>query len=997
MKNTAYILSLFFFTLSFPSWSQSDTSAFEFPENTINDTVAVPADNAISFRFVKGNRVFSPDSTLFDIAIVTNNTSESIRGKLKIEVSKKWSVISEPEKEIDLKAGESYYFPLRIAIPNTLKGGYSYLVAVIFDTPEKDFSKNLYITIPRFSDWDIEVETSEIYFNTLNTDAECEFKLSNRGNAEEIVKVKYEVGKLLEIEELKNEGDEIYYVVPAHTDTIITHKILFKKGLSDFEKERYSNNYRESTLMLHASASDKNENRRVAITKLESEFDNHKGFSSYISPLNVEWQVYNLLTSLSPRYNFRVFGRVLLQKNRTLDYHVAGLALPLNNSYENISLSKNLFFRVLYTSRLTQLMVASNVGSASLLNSYGMGVNYRQTLGKRSHARIIVTKDRFLPIYSAAGIYNFNFNSSFGARAGLGYYSDEQSNHQAASFLLGSNFSLFKSHRFDLEGALSFNQFNPTPELPQAEEKLGFSYKFRYNVAYTKFQMSIYSLNKSFNYFRNSNNFVNNVNATYIINPKNRLSLNFYHNSYLLDFYPYRFLKQDSWIRNTFGQLLYTRPITARLFFSAGPEYQFNHQDIFVLDENYNKVLENTFYGVYSALTYKLNEYSSISPNIRVGMANTKLEDSFNATFIETDFQFSMRFGINYTGKYLRVLAFYQRGPLNISDQAFITNNVVPTAESYQFRPYYERYFFDKAFRLSTFLNYIYLMPSGRQLLNWNVTADVFLEHGWEFGLSNNSFSNQYVNNEQSLITNRGINVYARVKKSFDLQQPRVKFYDLSVQYFNDLNGNGVMDKNERPLANVKAVIERNTLPEEKRNANVFVTRHLVSDPKGRILMENIPDGNYQLHHAMLKNTDQLFFAYGDVQEVILNGNFQVNVPLIESYKINGKVGLDRDPNSRRGLIDLTDIRVTATTQNGDTYFGLTDKYGNYTINIPPGNIYRISVRNVFGQDFSLEKSEFIVEMYDVNTVNIDFTFIEKRRGVKMNGENHFNFNLEGN
>jgi len=1001
LKFNSYILTFLWIATSGLLFAQTDTSITSVQDTLIGqppDTDQSSINNftdTLLISFVKGSRDYSPDSTLFDIVKIENRTTRPYSGELKIETSKGWSIISNPNAQIGLSPGEVHHFPVRVSIPENLIGGYSYVISAVYITSDEKFTKSVYITIPRKSDWDMDVSEQNIYFNSLNNYTDYQFTLSNRGNSEEIIKVDYNVGKLLELSDLDNLGNDIYYVVPAHTDTIITHRIVYKKGLSDFEKDRYSNNYRESTVVMQASTTDKSENRRVSVTRLESEFDNHKGIRNYITPLNVEWQVYNLLTSINPRYNLRAYGRVLFEKERSLDYHLAGISLPFNNGYENVTFAKNFFYRVLYRSRNTNLLLSSNVGNTSLINSYGMGVNFKQNLGNKSFGQIIVTKDRFFSIYSAAAIFGTNFTAGFGGRIGLGFYDDQESNHIATSFLLGSNFSIGKAHRFDLEAAISLNQFNPTPLLPEGDEKTGFSYKFRYNVSLPKFNFSIYSMNKSFNYFRNSNNFINNVNGSYTFDPKNRLNLVFYYNSYLLDFYPYRFLKTDSWVRNAFGQLLYIRPFSSKLFLNVGPEYQFNHRDIFVIDENYNKTLENLFYGAYSALIYKLNEFNSISPNLRIGMARTNLDDDFNNIHIKTDLQFALRFGINYTGKYLRILAYYQRGPLNISDQALITDNVVPSVESYQVRPYYQRHFFDQRLRFSTFVNYIYLMPSGRSLFNWNVTADVYLDKGWEFGMSNNSYSNQYVNTEQSLISNKGLNLYARVKKSFDMQQPRVKFYDMTIIYFQDLNGNGVKEKNEPPVPNIKTIIERNKRPDEGGGASlVFISQHLVSDPDGLLKLENIPDGDYILLHTPLKKTDNLFLKYGNEQDVILNANQTVYVPLTESYKIRGSINIDRDPNSDAGRIDISEIRVSAVSDEGNTYFGLSDEFGNYIVNVPPGKTYSLTINNVLGDSFTIEKDEYIIEMFDVNTVNIDFNFIEQRRGIQMNGENLFDFNL---
>ena len=972
--------------------SASDTTKID-SLNSLSNNTPVLTDTLL-LSFVKGNRIYSPDSTLFDIVRVENKTGKDYSGELSIEVSNGWKIISEPNKQLNIKAGQDYYFPLRISLPDNLTGGYSYIVTANYKTSDVNFSNNMYITIPRNSDWGLDLDIYNIYFNTLKNYVDYEYKLSNYGNSEEIIKVDYKVGRMLDIPDLENSGNEIYYAVPAHSDTIIKHRIMYKKGLSDLELDRYMNNYTESTISMQAQTDYKHESRRVAITRLESQYDNHNGLTNYVTPLNVEWQVYNLLSAVNPRYNIRAYGNILFNKDRSLNYHIAGISLPFSGSYKNVSAANNLFYRILYRSPLTKILLSSNLGNSSLLNSYGMGVNFVQTLSDNSYGQIIITRDRFLPITSVSATFGLDFKPGFGGRIGLGYYNDERANQIATSGMLGSNFTIAKHHVFDAEIAVSYNQFDPTATLPQQVTKVGFSYKFRYNITIPKFNLSVYLLNKSFNYFRNSNNSINNINGSYVFNEKNRLNLTFYNNSYLLDFYPYRFLKTNSWNRNIFGQLLYIRPLNPKLIFNAGPEYRFNHRDIFVLNQNYNKQLDDLFYGVYMALIYRMNEFNSISPNLRIGMAQTKFDDVGDNLHFQTNLEFAMRLGINYSGKYFRVLAFYQRGPQVLAEQAIIAGTIIPSQQSYQIRPYYERYFFKKTLRISSYINYMFLMPSNRSLVNWNLAADAYLKNGWEFGIANNSYTNQYINSEQALISNRGLNLYFRVKKSIDIQQPRIKFFDMTLVYFKDLNGNGIKDDHEPPIPNVRTLVERETHPDDTQNmSSVFVTQNLVSDPQGIIVLENIPNGVYSLDHYQINKKNNLFFEFGNEQQAILNSNQTVYVPLTESYKIRGAIVIDRDPNSDLGNVDISEIRVSAVSDSGITYFGLTNKFGDFIINIPPGHRYSVKVNNVLGDVFKIEKDEYNVEMFDVNTVNIDFIFVETRRGVNIKGEQFFDFN----
>lgn len=52
-------------------------------------------------------------------------------------------------------------------------------------------------------------------------------------------------------------------------------------------------------------------------------------------------------------------------------------------------------------------------------------------------------------------------------------------------------------------------------------------------------------------------------------------------------------------------------------------------------------------------------------------------------------------------------------------------------------------------------------------------------------------------------ITTRNLNVFMGVRKAFDIQQPRLGFYNLTIIGFNDLNGDGINGNDEKPISNV--------------------------------------------------------------------------------------------------------------------------------------------------------------------------------------------------
>ena len=118
---------------------------------------------------------------------------------------------------------------------------------------------------------------------------------------------------------------------------------------------------------------------------------------------------------------------------------------------------------------------------------------------------------------------------------------------------------------------------------------------------------------------------------------------------------------------------------------------------------------------------------------------------------------------------------------------------------------------------------------------------------------------------------------------------------------------------------------------------NLWGIETTVTDPDGSMEIVDIPEGHYSLVFSPLQNLGNLYNARGDQQDVVVSENITIYVPYVESYKVSGKVILNRDEYSSLGLVNVNGIRVTAMGVNGETYAALTDSDGNYSIDIPQG------------------------------------------------------------
>ena len=167
----------------------------------------------------------------------------------------------------------------------------------------------------------------------------------------------------------------------------------------------------------------------------------------------------------------------------------------------------------------------------------------------------------------------------------------------------------------------------------------------------------------------------------------------------------------------------------------------------------------------------------------------------------------------------------------------------------------------------------------------------------------------------------------------------------------------------------------------------------MITDANGAVAVENLPKDAYKLNFNPLLNLQSLYFLNGSEQSYYNDKERVLYIPLAESYKIRGRVIVVRDPNSTEGKIDFGGVRITAVGQKGETYSALTDNFGDYVLSVPNADKYQVHVNNVFGEQFNIEADKASVQFTQNKTINLDFTFIEKVRGIQFdNGGELFKF-----
>ncbi len=941
-------------------------------------------DNEISMDFIKSIDSLQASELYFNVLKIRNNSSVAINGSLAFSGPDNWRIITFPVSQLTINPGDTLSIPVRVSPAVDAVGGITYILSASLRLTDRIITENTYFTLPSKPKWDISTPNSSIFFTDQSPNTKFQIYVVNKGNTNELIRIHMQIGRLLVLQ--GDPGTELieFINLPAFTDTTLTYSVTFEKKLSYAERSRYENNWKESAVIVSASNERIAKDLAIMIRKLNSSFYNQRDQAS--SPLNIDFQVYNVMSNQKARFNTRAYGSILFPKNRDVQY-----LLGLQNIYfdsksnKNFDINNQLLYSLQYTDNRNSVLFGYNVYGGDLHTLNGRGITGTHDITSASKMSYSLIQNPYSNSLGEHLGYSFNLKN-IQLNTGVIHENANSGNHIATSLLAGVGFTMFKYHSLTLDLLGSKSQFRQLTAPALDTSVIGFSYRILYRMQYRKFELRANFLNTNNNYIRNSGMQQIYLDGKYMLNDRTAFILNGNRQYYSLTRYPYNFYTPANYNSNDYIRL--TASISqGNLIYQVGPTYNGSMRQYRDPLSGYYSEYKTYQPGVWGAITFRINGYRSITPNITVSNLrfHYTTEDPLGENYSWTKNVYYTA-GLNYYDNSWKINAYYTSGTTTDLYRSIQVNEKPVISRSIQVRPSYEKYFFNRTVKFSAYVNYAYYMPSGRENISYSVRYDHYLKGGWSIYLNAFVYSNTRVTEENGRISGKDLNVLAGLTKSFELQQPRLKYYDFRAVFFNDLDGNLVKSDNEPPVSNILVNIEKNqALSVSKSN---IMQVDLLSDINGEIYFENLPMDFYKLTFTPLVNLQNLYFLNGSEQTFFNEKKEILYIPLAESYKIKGKVVVVRDPNSTEGKISLSGIRVTALGVNGEVYSVLTDKFGVYILNVPKGDKFRVRVNNVFGEQFQIERDEMEVQFTQNRTINLDFVFIEKRREIRFNGGN---------
>jgi len=988
----------------------ADTSAKVPPVTTHQPQ---PEKHSVVFMsFLKEKSEQSPDSVFFNILKITNTNGKDINGVVTITVPQGWKLISPEQTTVKIAPGNSEYVPVRVSLSRQAKGGISYLVnallhsdrALFPDKNQTSVSKSCYVTIPKKTSWDIFPVQSTVYFNRFADAAPMQLMLRNRGNGNEIVKLEFTIGSSLEMHGAFGSKHFTSVELKPHMDTVLSFSMQYNPV---DDAAYYNRDFRRMTVKVTATVDSTSKRTFVNFKYLESAYNNV--LAERVSPLVFDMQLQNILSDFNPRMMVGASGKIFFKNDDMLDYYLRfiGLSLYGHSSAKELWQRSRMYAK--YDAGKWYAIGGDIAVPAAFVGLGGRGIGGGYKINDKQTISGAVTANVASPIYSAGIAHSIKIRQLYLATSLFGVVNNYSkiNNYGGA---LNVMFPLLPGHRLSLTVAGTQTQHlynNTTFTGPNGNYITtndpgavfyGMGVRAQYNMKTKKARAELSSTitSKHFSDRDNGNVFING-HGQYDFTRRFSVITGGYFTVFDPVFY-------NQGIRNLENKFITgryfaeaSRKINSKVSLNAGPVFEHNFHESYKIN-TLNDTVRARFSSYSPKIAVRVHCKSGmngfVTPYLIAGYTHITLAEDPTLPPVSPLFKnnfFNASAGFNAIQNNWGVNIFYYYGANDyISQHDYYYYNSF--GKSIRVLPYFQKYFFNKTMLLSSHNSYSYDTKNNSENITLNANLSFFLGRDWTFNVDNNLYMFSRISKEGAKTYSRSYYLNLGIHKIFDIPQPGIKYHDVKIVCYKDINGNQMLDNDEQGLSDIVIGLDRIALKDSTgkfvKQKGLFSPVEMVTDNFGQVFYYHIPSGEYNFNILPLKNLIDLYNVNGQKQNFSITRDTTFYIPFVQSYRAIGRVILIRDEYSSVGSVSVANIRITATDSLGNSFSALTAQDGSYTLYVPRAREYKIAINNVFSDQFILEEQEYAVRFNGAKEFQVDFIFNEKKRLMNIANSN---------
>jgi outer membrane protein OmpA-like peptidoglycan-associated protein len=938
----------------------------------------------ISAYFLRESIIINPETTFFNVVVLKNLGQTTEEVTVDINVPHGWSVVATENRTYLLRPGDSLNIPVRAAPSKGVEGeiGYSVIASINNRRGENLTNAYSFVKIPRKTELTIRPVTRVSLFDQLSGNTEFSFFISNRGNVNELIFFNLESTSSVAIE---NEKDNLFafdLMVKARSDTTI---ILKAKRLNNNQML----NYNLHRIDLKASTQDKEFNTSFW-------FEDVTNLQRFIIPesdkmLIVELAAQNLLSGNRSYLTGGVRGNTLFPKTRTFSYN-----------FHKFGTDENLlkYSRILLNySTPSYSMVVGDLMGFQLRNGFGKGAGISYHPG-RYKLSMLAGRNSFRPINNF-GIMIDEKYTPFNLSSKYSYTQNQFFNSTAQTFHLGYGLNIKKNHRIRSNMIFSDVIYH---QVGSKENGYGLMIEYGGKVGKTTIRLRE-QLGTQALYGNLAGRHEMTARASHLLRHDLHLDLLITDRSTRPVVETTSGTETKRFQENSEAKLIIRKTLDRNFSVYGGPVWHRKSTNSFYLYDG-NSAFNSHSLKVNAGARIRDGAGTSFNPAATVGYTRitgfsvpgpqfpTLRYPEDDRNIFNTHISLNLR--KNIWGLYLN----YFYGPYSINQE--ITQFYFGTvANSVRLMPYLETYIYKDILKFGSKLTFMHDFSYKTTRFILNNQLDAYLKHDYTISLLN-TFSNQVTTDllteDKYSYSNNYFEV--RLKKEFNWNQPRIKYYDLEIDLFRDLNGNLKRDFNEPGIKDV--IISITSIDASRFNefgvdyepSGIAVASRLITSTDGVVKYENLARGIYKIELQNIGNDAARYFPEQNEFTVNLTSDKRMQIPFLERNKIFGRVILNRSRLSTLGRIEASNIKVVATDSKGRQVSTLTDGNGYFEMHVPSIDSYVVSVNNIFRDHFNLRQNDFRANLNGFKQFEVNFVFDEIRRQIEFT-PNHMEIQTE--
>lgn len=962
----SFLHVIFFLLLTFKSFGQ-----FYFLED---------ANDQIELDFLKHKIETNLNSSFFNVLKIRNPSNKNVTFNANFSYPAFWTFVGEKTQQITLSAGDSLLIPFRISPSIDAKGEIGYSVVASITDLKGNLIKNVYsfVNIPKEQEIKVSPVSRVVYIDQIKKTTKTQIQINNNGNTDELFYIEYILDNSLTTPGEKEGFFMQEVLMDPYSDTIVDLPLLKKENLKDLSKSFYKINVKAYS-----------KDTAFYSTLWAKEFDNqfYNEIPDKYTFLSSEIIFQNLFSDYKTTISGTINGNLLLKNGADIGYRIQALSSSFYDDpwkYGIYNLNYHYKGFDLKLGRITEEMGQ---------DMYGRGANLQWRLYSKHLLKLIATKNLFNNKENFALSYTYKKDFNNIETGGSYVIDDNRFSRIAGGFIRGT-------YRNKKLGTVQAGLSATLADWYRLNKQdFGLGGQLNYSFSKKRFY---YTLNSRFGeryYFGKYNGRLNlNSLARILLNDGKYISVNYTNNinapvSYSQDSLIDKYLVYTDKLSTHYNWILGKNTIS-----SLGLLSEWKKADNLIYSNN--KIQFNTRNALLSGSIRYKNNYTGnyFVIKSRIGYAFV----SNTPKVIETDLHknwFTLYLSSTYQSKYWGLYASYYHGPNSITKEySYFLNNYY--SKNIMLMPYINFYLYPKYIQLIARPNYTYDISAKSS--RFNLSGELI---GYITNTMKITFSTTY--NATSSIdqitddkyTYSGTYFELRLAKNFNLKQPRYQYHDVEFYFFKDFNGNRIKDEDEPGIKDILLSIQVDETKEadkQDNNAGYFLQTELLSDLNGYIQYKNLPNGWYNFKFYSISDIKGAYTANFDNYEKYIGKNEKIYIPFTENNKIFGKVMLNRSKLSNLGVIDPSNIKVTAEDSYGKKYSSLTDKEGNFTIYVPSVDKYKVRVNNIFFENFELEQNDYEVQLNGYRQFEVNFIFNEKKRKINFTSSYDYGSRIDG-